>query len=91
MRPLAHAVPGALTELLRNQPLSPGKVAFAWRAAVGAGVERVTSVRLEAGILIVEATSVEWAREVARSTPLIFPRLKALLGESVERILVRQS
>jgi hypothetical protein len=90
MRPLAHAVPGALTELLRNQPLSPGKVAFAWRAAVGAGVERVTSVRLEAGVLVVEATSVEWAREVARSTPLILPRLKALLGESVERILVRQ-
>jgi hypothetical protein len=90
MRPLAHAVPGALTELLRNQPLSPGKVAFAWRAAVGPGVERVTSVRLESGVLVVEAASAEWAREVARSSPVILPRLKTLLGDAVERMTVRQ-
>ena len=54
MRPLMHALPGALAELLRDAPLSPGKVGFAWRAAVGPNLERVTSVRLEARILIVE-------------------------------------
>ena len=90
MRPLAHALPGALTELLKDQPLSPGKVAFAWRVAVGPGVERVTAVRLESGVLIVEAASIEWAREITRSSRLILSRLRPLLGDSVERIVVRQ-
>jgi hypothetical protein len=90
MRPLAHALPGALTELLRDQPLSPGKVAFAWRTAVGAGLERVTSVRLDGRALVVEAASPEWAREIVRSSPVILPRLKSLLGDAVDRIVVRQ-
>ena len=90
MRPLAHALPGALAELLKGQPLSAGKVAFAWRAAVGPKVERVTAVRLDAGVLVVEAASSAWAREITRSSGLILTRLKTLLGDSVERIVVRQ-
>ena len=35
MRPLTHALPGALRHLLRDLPLSDGKVGFAWGAAVG--------------------------------------------------------
>ena len=35
MRPLTHAVPGALMQLLRETPLSDGKVGFAWNAVVG--------------------------------------------------------
>src|SRR5262249_25437222 len=35
MRPIAQAIPGAVTELLKAAPLSDGKVSFAWRAAVG--------------------------------------------------------
>jgi len=91
MRPLTHALPGALAQLLRDAPLSVGKVNFAWRAAVGPGVERVTSVRLESGTLVVEATSVQWAHEIARSSSLILTRLKALLGNNaVTRIVVRE-
>lgn len=90
MRPLAHALPGALAELLKPQPLSAGKVAFAWRAAVGAAVERVSAVRLDGKVLVVETTSAEWAIELTRSSDLILTRLKTLLGDAVERIVVRQ-
>ncbi len=91
MRPLSQALPGALAELLRDAPLSPGKVNFAWRAAVGARVERVTAVRLEGGVLVVEAASAQWAHEITRSSPLILARLKMLLGrDPISRIVVRE-
>jgi predicted nucleic acid-binding Zn ribbon protein len=90
MKPLAHAVPGALIELLRGAPLSSGKVAFAWRAAVGPAVERATEIKLEAGVLLVEADSAQWANEVMRSSPIILRRLQTLLGqETVTEIRVR--
>ncbi len=80
MRPLSSALPGALADLLRGQPLSPGKVAFAWRAAVGAALERETSVRLEGATLIVDAATRQWAQEVRRSSGIIVSRLQLLLG-----------
>jgi len=91
VRPLTSALPGALTELLRGAPLSPGKVSFAWRAAVGPAVERETSVRLENGTLIVDAASKQWALEVRRSSSIILTRLQKLLGaDAVSVISVRE-
>lgn len=90
--PIASAVPVAVAELLKRSPLSPGKVAFAWRTAVGAALERVTEIRLEGGVLIVEAQTPQWAREVSRSSSMILRRLQTLLGENaVDRIEVRQA
>ena len=90
MRPLTSALPGALATLLKDAPLSPGKVSFAWRAAVGPALERETSVRLEGGTLLVDAVSAQWAREVRRSSSLILHRLQILLGASaVTAISVR--
>jgi len=90
MRPLTHALPGALRLLLHDLPLSNGKVDFAWTAAVGPALARATAVKLEDGVLIVEATSAQWAREVTRSTPLILKRLQSLLGdESITSITIR--
>jgi predicted nucleic acid-binding Zn ribbon protein len=90
MNPLAAVVPGAIVALLRDTPLSAGKVTFAWNAAVGTAVQRATSVRLENGVLLVDAASPQWAREVARSTPVILRRLRPLLGEgTVVSISVR--
>lgn len=92
MRPLQHAIPGALMTLLRDAPLSGGKVGFAWRVAVGPAVDRATSVRLERRLLIVEAQSPQWSREVTRSSPVILRRLQELLGPgAVERIEVRRA
>ena len=92
MRPLRHALPGALAELLRGMPLSDGKVDFAWRTAVGAKFERVTSARLEDRVLVVTATDQRWAREITRSSGIILARLHALLGTAaVTSIVVRGS
>jgi hypothetical protein len=91
MRPLTHALPGAIAELLRDVPVSNGKVAFAWRVAVGTTVERVTSVRLDRGVLRVAASDRHWAREIDRSSGVILVRLQTLLGhDTVNRIVVRE-
>jgi len=90
MRPLAHAVPGALMELLRAAPLSDGKVTFAWNAAVGPALERATTVKLERGVLIVDAASAQWSREIRRSSSVILLRLQSLLGrDTVRKLEVR--
>ena len=92
VHPLSHGMPGALIELLRGSPLSDGKVTFAWTAAVGPAIERVTHVKLERRILLVETASAQWSREVMRSSPMILKRLESLLGaDAVDRIEVRRA
>ena len=92
MHPLTHALPGALIELLRGSPTSDGKVTFAWKASVGPAIERVTNVKLERRVLLVETTSAQWSKEVMRSSPVILRRLQSLLGaDTVERIEVRRA
>ena len=83
MKPIAEAVPGAIAELLRQTPLSPGKVDFAWKTAVGPALQRVTTARLEDGTLLVDAASRQWAREVSRSAHVILPRVQTLLGKNI--------
>jgi Dna[CI] antecedent, DciA len=92
MHPLSHAIPGALTEILRAAPLSEGKVAFAWRTAVGPALERVTNVKLEQHVLIVETASPQWSCEIMRSSAIILRRLQTFLGaNTVEKIEVRRA
>jgi Dna[CI] antecedent DciA-like protein len=80
-------LPGALVAILRNAPLTPEKVAFAWRAAVGPAVDKATSIELRNGLLVVHAKDGSWRREVERSTPLIRSRLQSLLGDGVVRYI----
>ena len=80
-------MPGALAAILRNTPLTPEKVAFAWRAAVGPAVDKATSIDLRQDVLYVRAKDAAWEREVERSAPLIRTRLKDLLGEHVVRFI----
>jgi len=76
--------------LLRNAAHSDGKVQFAWGAAVGPAVARATRVKLHAGVLLVETSSRQWAREVERSSGLITHRLQSYLGDdAISRIEVR--
>jgi predicted nucleic acid-binding Zn ribbon protein len=92
MLPISSGLPGALVELLRGSPLSDGKVTFAWKAAVGPAFERVTHVKLEHRVLLVETASAQWSKEVMRSSPVILRRLQSLLGaDVVERIEVRRA
>ena len=90
MRPLAQAVPGAVAELLRGAPLSDGKVAFAWKVAVGPAMERATAIKLDGTLLIVDVVNAQWAREIKRSRGVILSRLGTLLGnDTVTDIRVR--
>lgn len=76
-------MPDALAAILRKAPLSPEKVAFAWRAAVGPAVDKATSVDLRNNVLHVAARDGAWKREVERSAAVIRARLDALLGQGV--------
>ncbi len=93
MIPVQHVTPAVLVELLRRQPLSPGKVRFAWEAAAGPALARATTAALDArGTLHVRTSTAAWAREVARSRPLLLERLRALLGaEIVTALEVREA
>jgi predicted nucleic acid-binding Zn ribbon protein len=80
MEPLHQLLP-AVASLVRDVPLSPGKVAFAWRAAVGPAIDRATRVSLGPdGVLEVRVADQHWRREIKRSAPVVLERLAAMLG-----------
>jgi Dna[CI] antecedent, DciA len=83
--PVQQVIPGALEAVLRRMPLTPDKVAFAWRVAVGPAVDRATTIDLRDNVLYVSAKDPAWHREIERSMVLIQERLTALLGERVIR------
>lgn len=83
--PVNALVSDALATVLRKAPLTPEKVAFAWRTAVGPAVDRVTTIELRGPVLRVRAKDAAWQREVERSAALIRIRLDALLGPGVVR------
>lgn len=88
MIPVQQFMPGVLAEILRKAPLTPEKVAFAWRSAVGPAVDKATAVDLRNGVLHVKARDASWQREVERSAGLIRSRLIAILGNVVRSIEV---
>lgn len=87
MVPVQHLLSGALGAILRKAPLSPEKVAFAWRTAVGPAVDRVTSIELRGSILYVRAADAAWQRELERSAAVVRARLETLLGPDVVRFV----
>ncbi len=88
MHPLSQTIPDVVARLVRNAPLSPEKVAFAWRAAVGPAMARAASLHLsDAGDVEVTCSDDHWRREIRRSLPVIKERLGALLGADVVRRL----
>jgi predicted nucleic acid-binding Zn ribbon protein len=80
---LASVLPG----LLQHAPLTPEKVAFAWRTVAGDAVARATSVRLGDGVLWVSAEDDGWLREVERAAVSLLPRMKALIGDDAVRVI----
>ena len=85
MVPVNQFMPTALAAVLRRAPLTPEKVAFSWRTAVGPAVDKVTSVELRGDVLYVRAREAAWEREIERSAGLIRARLDGLLGDRVVR------
>lgn len=87
MIPVRHFMNDALAAVVRKAPLTPEKVAFAWRSAVGPAVDRVTRVELRDEVLYVRAPDTAWQREVERSAALVRARLERLLGRGVVKTL----
>jgi len=85
MVPVRAVIPGVLSRALLRAPLCPEKVAFAWRHAVGASVDRATIVELQDKVLVVRARDHAWKREVERALPLVRPRLDEVLGSGIVR------
>ena len=83
--PVSRVMPQALADILRNAPLTPEKVAFAWRTTVGPAVDRVTSVELKGYVLHVRTKDATWRREIEHSAALIRTRLARLLGPDIVR------
>ena len=79
---------GVVAEVIRKAPLTAEKVAFAWRLAVGAAIDKSTTVRLaDNGVLYVRAETPAWLAAVRKSTSLIQIRLDDLLGENTVKKL----
>ena len=87
MIPVQAILPQALSEIIKKAPLTPEKVTFAWRTAVGAAVAGATDVALEGATLRVRARDRSWQRELERSAALIRNRLEGLLGAGVVRYI----
>ena len=83
--PLQNIASGVVAEIIRRQPASKERTAFAWTVAVGPALARATTVELVDGVLLVSARDPQWAREINRARDTILPRLQLLLGEEALR------
>lgn len=78
-------MPNVVASVIRKAPLTPEKIAFAWRTAVGSSVDRVTTIELDGYTLRVRTKDASWQREIERSAAIIRTRLEALLGAGIVR------
>src|SRR6185436_7315673 len=85
--PVHQFMQQALATVLRKAPDSPDKIAFAWRAAVGAAVANVTAVELRGHVLRVQTRDAAWRREIERSAGIIRSRVNTLLSTTVVKTL----
>jgi hypothetical protein len=84
MLPVRDAMASAVAQLLRDQPVSPGKVGFAWRVAAGPAAARATEVSLDPkGVLHVYAEDPHWRKEIRHAAGVLLQRLGDLLGPGV--------
>lgn len=92
MEPVQSLMSAAVARLVRPAPLSPEKVLFAWRAAVGPAVSRVTRVRLEGHrALEVVVDDDRFGDELERSAPMVLGRVQDLLGaDAVVRLELKR-
>ena len=86
VEPLGSLAERVLPALVARAPLTPEKVQFAWRVAVGPAIDRVTRVKL-AGATVVVTGERQWLKEIERSEALILRRLQRILGDHVVRAL----
>ena len=80
MVPLQDLTVGLLGEVIRRQPHSRERTAFAWQLAVGPALARSTTVELDGTVLKVRPRTRQWATEIDRAADTIVKRMQHLLG-----------
>ncbi len=83
MIPVSQLVPASVEFVIRQAPLTPEKVEFAWRHVVGPALAKVTTVSLHGKILRVTTENAAWRREIEKATAIIRNRLARILGDGV--------
>ena len=87
MVPLQQFATGVLAEVIRRQPASAARTAFAWQLAVGPAFARASTVNLRDGVLTIHPRDARWRLEIRRAETTIVARLQELLGaNSITRI-----
>ena len=87
MIPLQNFSNGVLVEIIRRQPASKERTAFAWQLVVGAALARVTTVELNGDVLEVRAKERRWMGEIERARPAVLAKMQQLLGADAVRIV----
>ena len=84
MEPLNATATSALRRLLETQPTTPAKVAFAWRIAAGAAMERATEIELrQDGVFVVRSRHEAWRAGIKDGRAVLLRRMQDLLGQDV--------
>ena len=83
MQPIQGFSGSVLAEIVRRQPSSPARTAFAWQLVVGSTLARMTSVEMKGTSLLVTARDDRWLKEIDRARPAILSKLQQLLGADV--------
>jgi predicted nucleic acid-binding Zn ribbon protein len=71
---------GVLAGVVRRQPPSPARTAFAWSVAAGPAMGRAAGVEARNGVLLVTPKDARWSREIERASATLLARVQALLG-----------
>ena len=87
MRSIQTFSSGIVAEIIRRQPASSARTAFAWQLAVGPAIARSTTVDVVDGVLRVVARDAQWGREIRRASGTILPRMQHLLGNQPVKTL----
>ena len=80
MQPVQSFAPAVLAAVIRRQPASPARTAFAWSIAAGPAMARAASVDARDGVLVITPKDARWSREIERSSATILARVQLLLG-----------
>jgi predicted nucleic acid-binding Zn ribbon protein len=86
--PVQNIASGVLAEILRRQPSSRERTAFAWTVVAGPAVARAATVDMRDGILYVTPKDDRWTRELHRAGDSLLTRLQALLGPELREVRV---
>lgn len=88
MLPIQNIAASVLADVIRRQPPSRARTAFAWTVVAGPAMARATAVDLREHILYVTAKDARWAREINRAHDVVLARLQALLGSELRDLRV---